>query len=160
MTIRTAQGFTLPEMMMVIGIISIISVMVILRWPVNIINVDAATKQLASDIRYTQSLAMTKGSRYYLIKQSANSYRILSAAGTPMMFPMGGTTMTLGSGITFSSLSNLPNNLIAFDGRGTPYTDSTLPGTALAATATMTLTVGGSSESVAITPVTGEVVVQ
>ncbi len=42
------------------------------------------------------------------------------------MLPTGGTTLTL-SQVSFGSLGNLPNSLVAFDSQGVPYTTSTLP---------------------------------
>lgn len=153
---QSQSGFTLIELLAVIVIAGILALMVTLQWPTGI-NLGGQARQLANDIRYTQGLAMTKGQRYYLIKQSATTYQILNAAGTPILLPTGSTTMTLNSGITFGTFTNLPNNLIAFDSRGTPYTTSTSPGTALAATATMTLVSGSASSSVTISPQTGQV---
>ena len=66
--------------------------------------------------------------------------------------------MSLNSGVT-ASLSSLPNNLIAFDGKGIPYTDASAS-TALAATATLTLTFNNQTRSVAVARETGSVSVQ
>lgn len=153
------NGFTLVELLIVIAIISILTVTVLPKWQAGGINLGAQANQLASDIRYTQSLAMTSGQRYYLIKQSSNTYQILNASGSPITLAFGGTTMTLNSGITFGTLTNLPNSLIAFDGKGTPYTTSTSPGTILASTATMPLVSGSTTKTISITPETGRVTV-
>ncbi len=157
--VSPAHGFTLMEMVIVVLVVSILAVNVTLRWPASSINLGAQAHQVANDIRYTQSLAMTNGQRYYLIRQSATTYQILSSAGTPVSFPLGNTTATLNSGITFGSWSNLPSNLIAFDAEGTPYTTSSSPGTALASNATIPLVSGSNTVSISILAGTGRVTV-
>ncbi len=153
------QGFTLIEMVTVLIVISIIGVTAMLRWPAQGINLGAQANQLANDIRYTQSLAMTNGMRYYLVRQTSTTYQIMNSAGTPVTLAMGNTTMTLNSGITFGTLTNLPNNLIAFDGKGTPYITASSPGTALAATATIPLVSGSNTITISILAGTGRVTV-
>lgn len=153
------QGFTLIELVIVILVISILSTFVIMNHPGTSINLGAEAKQLASDIRYTQALAMTKGTRYYLIKLSSTSYQINNAAGTPVTLPSGATSVTLTSGTTLGTLTNLPSDLIAFDGKGAPYTTSSSPGTALASTATIPVTNGTTTFTVSILPETGRVTV-
>lgn len=153
------QGFTLIELIIVIMVISILASYAVMKHPGTTINLGAEAKQLASDIRYTQTLAMTKGERYYLQRNSAVSYQILSASGTPVTMPNGATLVTLYSGTSFGSFTNLPSNLIAFNGEGSPYTTSTSPGTALASTATIPITNGTATLTVSITPQTGRVTV-
>ena len=144
---------------MILVVISIIGVTAMLQWPARGINLGAEANQLANDIRYTQSLAMNNGMRYYLIKQSSTTYQIMNSAGTAVTLAMGNTTMTLNSGITFGTLTNLPNNLIAFDGKGTPYVTYTSPGTALASTATIPLVSGSNTITISILAGTGRVTV-
>lgn len=152
------QGFTLLEFVMVLMIVSIISVQVYLSWPGYNINLGARALQLQSDIRYTQALSMNTDQRYYLsINTGANSYQILNASGTAIVLQGGGTTALLGTGIRFGTLTNLPNNLIQFNGSGIPYTTTSSPGTQLASTATIPLTTGSLTETISITPLTGMV---
>ena len=155
--LQSMDGFTLIELALVIIIVSIIAVVALLQLsPAGNINLGAQAKQLASDIRYTQSLSMNKDQRYYLsITTASNTYQILNASGTAVILPMGNTTVTLNSGIAFGTLTNLPNNLIAFDGKGAPYTSTGAGGTALSSTATIPLTSGGVTRTVSITPATG-----
>ncbi len=157
--IKNTAGFTLLELIFVLLIMSIISVTVMLQWTASGIDLGAQAKELASDIRYTQSLAMTNGQRYYLIKQSSTTYQIMTSGGTAVMLFNGRTTATLNSGITFGTLTNLPNNLVAFDGKGTPYTTSSSPGTALTSTATIPITSGGATKTISIQPGTGRVTI-
>lgn len=155
------KGFTLIELIIVIVIVSILAAMPFLNWPSSSISLAGQAQQLANDIRYAQSLAMTKAQRYRLvISTGSNSYQILNSAGTAILFSSGSTTVTLNSGISFGTLSNLPNSLIAFDGNGIPYTTTGSPGTALAADASIPLQSSGNTTTVVITPLTGRVNIQ
>jgi prepilin-type N-terminal cleavage/methylation domain-containing protein len=159
--LHKTQGFSLIELSIVIILIAILAVMPFFNWPGSIVNLDGQAQQLAHDIRYAQSLAMSKGQRYRLvITTGTSSYQILNTAGTAILFPSGSNTIILNSGISFGTLTNLPNNLIAFDGEGTPYTTTGSPGTALASTATVPFQNSGSTKTVSITPLTGMVTVQ
>jgi prepilin-type N-terminal cleavage/methylation domain-containing protein len=154
-------GFTLIELIIVIVIIAILAVIPFFNWPSTSLNLDGQAQQLANDIRYTQSLSMTKAQRYRLvITTGSSSYQILNSAGTAVRFASGNTTVTLASGISFGTLTNLPNSLIVFDGDGIPYTTTGSPGTALSANASIPLQAGGNTKTVVIVPLTGKVNVQ
>jgi prepilin-type N-terminal cleavage/methylation domain-containing protein len=154
------KGFTLIELVMVIVLITILAGTAIVTWPGTKINLNAQAQQLASDIRYAQSLAMTHGQRYRLNFTSTTTYTITTTAGVAVPFPVtGDTSVTLGTGITLTlPPTNLLNNLIAFDGLGIPYTNSTAT-TALASAATITLSASPNSNTIQINPQTGSVVV-
>jgi prepilin-type N-terminal cleavage/methylation domain-containing protein len=156
---KSMLGFTLIELVLVIMVIGVLAVRISLNISNASINVGAQAQQLASDIRYTQSLSLASGQRYYLIKQSSTTYQIKKADGSAIPMAGGSTTVTLNTGITFGTLTNLPNNLIVFNGAGTPYTDTTLPGTTLSASATIPLTGGGQTVTITIYPITGRVMV-
>ncbi len=150
------NGWTLIELAVVMVIITIVSLVVVMRWPGEGINLEAQAQQLASDIRYTQALAMTRGERYR-INFTAGNYGIAIRTGTAVPHPVIGTnTISFPAGIALSS----PSSFIVFDGQGSPYTDATLPGTALAADAVISLSGGGSTINVRISPQTGRVLVQ
>src|SRR5688500_2844705 len=123
-------GFTLIELISVVVIIGALSTAVFIKWPSFSINVPAQAAQLANDLRYTQSLSLSQGQRFRLVISSATTYQILNSSGVAILNASGNTTTTLGTGISFGTLTNLPNNLVAFDSRGVPYSDSGLPGTA------------------------------
>ena len=154
------SGFTLIEMVIVIIVLGILLTGVYLKWPAATINLGGEAAQLANDLRYTQSLSMTKGQRYRLVIVSTTTYQILNASGTALMNAVGGTTTTLNHGITFGTLGNLPNSLVVFDGEGIPYSDTASPGTPLTATATIPLTASGSTTTISIAPQTGMISVQ
>jgi len=156
---KTVSGVTLIQLVIVLIVLSILSVYAWIKWPGYTMNITAQANQLAADLSYAQSLAMTSGQRYCWIKTSSNTYQIQNASGTAILMPNGSTTVTLNRSTTFGTLTNLPNNLVNFDGRGTPYTNTGSPGTALASTAVITLTEGGSSMTASVTPQTGRVTV-
>jgi prepilin-type N-terminal cleavage/methylation domain-containing protein len=76
------QGFTLIELVIVIAVVSIIGIISVMSWTGSAIDLGGQAKQLANDISYTQSLAMSKGTRYYLIITGTNTYQIRNASGT------------------------------------------------------------------------------
>lgn len=155
---RDKKGFTLIELIIVIIILGVLSVGIYINWSGVPVNVSAQANQIANDIRYTQALSMSKGERYRIVFSSA-SYQITNSSGTPITLPLGGTTETLTNGASFGAFTNLPNNLIVFNGEGTPYVTTALPGTPLASTATIPVVGGGSTKVISITPQTGRVTV-
>ena len=152
---RQAKGFTLIELIMVMVILSIVAAVASMRMPGDGINVSAQAEQLASDIRYTQSLAMSRGQRFQ-INFTASTYQIRNAAGDPQVHPGTGQTAAVGLDSTVLSGYNPPltGNILAFNSLGVPYTDAT---TALAGLATLTLTSGGEAITVRVAPQTGRV---
>lgn len=163
---RSIKGFTLVEFVITIMVISVLAVFITSNWPGRALNLGAQTEQLATDLRYTQSLSMTQGQRYCLII-SGNSYQIVnSATGAAVALALGGSTETLDSNISFGAIS--PATMFVFDGMGVPYssasgacnTANAQAATALASTATITLIAGGQSRTISISPETGRVLVQ
>jgi prepilin-type N-terminal cleavage/methylation domain-containing protein len=151
-------GFTLIEIVIVISILTILAATVASRWVGTVINTRAQADLLASDIRYAQSLSMSRYERYrFSISTGSRSYQILNEAGTAVFLPSGNTAMTLGTGISFGTVSN---SLLVFGSDGTPYTDTAFPGTKLASDATIQLTSTGNVVTVSVSPDTGRVIVQ
>ena len=145
-------GFTFIELVITILVLAILATTIRSMWPSKAINLNAQARALVADIRYTQNLAATSGLRYSLTITSSNTYKIMDVNGGNIK------NYTLGSGITFSSWTNLPNSLIAFDGQGTPYSNTSIPGTPLATNATITLTsTDGSNKTVTVIQITGQV---
>jgi prepilin-type N-terminal cleavage/methylation domain-containing protein len=144
-------GYTLIEMIIVIVIIAIVSVALILAWPETTLNLDGQAYLLANDIRYAQAMAIQTNTRYQLVRLSPTSYQISSFNSSPTVTK---TAVTLTSGMLFTSF---PNNLIAFDGSGKPYSNNSIPGTALSIPMTIVLAYKGATKSITISPNTGYV---
>lgn len=154
----TERGFTVVELVVILVLVVILAFTVIPRYQdKGAINVSALAEQLASDIRYTQSLAMTSGQRNR-INLAAASYQITTSAGMPVAHPATGSTVAISLSNVSLTLSGLSNSYIAFDGKGIPYTD--VAGTVLSANATITLNSSDSTRQVVVSPQTGRVIVQ
>lgn len=152
-------GFTIIELVIVIVLITILATIAVARWPGTRINLNAVAQQLADDIRYTQTLAMSRAGEYRL-NLFSSSYSITTGGGAAVNNPVtGAASVTISSGITITlPPTNLPNSLITFNSLGTPYTD-TSGTTALSSAAVITLSSGGNSTTVTIQPQTGRVTV-
>ena len=151
----TTSGFTLIELIIVIVIMGILAAGVThVISGQTAMTLDAQARALASDVRYTQNLAMTKNTRYKLVKASSTQYTISKIGNPTPGSDVLIKTVDLKSGTTFSSF---PNGLIAFDTAGVPYTTGVSPGTLLASSLAIILTADGRSESVFVTPETGRV---
>jgi Tfp pilus assembly protein FimT len=143
------------ELVMVLVLLGIVAAFVAPNLSTTGITLPAAGTKLAEAIRFTQSLAMSRGQRYQ-ISFTASTYQITDASGTPITQPM--TNSTAATSVAPIVLSGynppLTNSYVAFDSRGVPYISAT---TALAAAATITLTSGSDASSVVVSPETGRV---
>lgn len=156
----TVNGFTLVELVVIIILVALLAFTAMPRLPGPSLDVDSQAEQLVAEIRYTQSLSMTRGDRYRINLTSAG-YQITDSGGVnPEVHP--GSSSTNPVILDSVSLSGynppLVNNYVAFDGRGIPYTN--VAGTTLTANATITLTGGGATRNIVISPETGRVVLQ
>jgi MSHA pilin protein MshC len=150
------RGFSLFELVAVLVVVGILAVFAAPRlFTTQSITLPALKAQLVASIRYTQTLAMSRGQRYR-INFTATTYQITDMGGTPIVQPS--TSGTAPISIAPAALSGynppLTGNYVAFDGRGIPYVSAA---TALGSTASITITSGSDSASIAIAPETGRV---
>ncbi len=168
-----SHGFTIVELVMTLILIAILAAALMPRAPSKeSVTLAGRAQQLAADIRYAQSLAMTTtvnsitGTRHgYCVRLTGSTYAIergydvVTAANnciTLVEHPAGvAQPVTLCNGCM--TLTNLPSSFVQFDGLGTPYSAAT---TALASDATIQLSDSGGTKTVTITAVTGRVIVQ
>lgn len=155
------DGFTLVELVVIILLAGLLAFTAIPRYlNKGAIDVSVIAEQLANDIRYTQSLAMTSGQRNR-INLTAATYQITTSSGGLLTHPVTGSTNPIVlNGVTLSGWSPpLTNNYVAFDSRGVPYSLVT-SSTGLTMNATITLSTGSQVRSIVISPETGRVIVQ
>jgi len=153
------RGFTLRELIIVLVIVGIISAIALTRTGNDPVMLSTQVNQLAGDIRYVQALAMTQGQRYRInLTATGYTFTRADAGGTAVPHPATGSAAQINwnSGVALGALINLPGNLVAFDGRGAPYSNNVAT-TVLASTASITLSKGGANATVTIQPFTGKV---
>lgn len=126
-------------------------------WPGEGINLSAQTEQLAGDLRYLQSMAVTHGQRTR-INFAADRYWFSDIDNTARLpHPMAALNdVILDTGITLAS----SNAFLVFDSDGVPYTNAVLPGNALGSDAVITLSAAGTTRTLRISPQTGRVLLQ
>ena len=157
------RGFTLGELVVVLMLVSILGFFVVPRLSENTIELSGQAEQVASDIRYAQSLSMTRGAalgsqgRYcifftatgYQFRHNANSYA--TPCTTAVIHPATGSSAAIVLSGTAVSTANLTGNYVEFDTKGQP-TSFVAPNS----DATITLTATGGPRTVLISPITGK----
>lgn len=153
---RPPRGFALIELVIVLLLVSVLVIAAGAGWPGGEVNLDAQAQQLAGDIRYVQSLSMSRGQRFR-INFFNDRYNMSDRAGATIAHPVVGVAdVMFDTGITLATT----NNFLVFNGKGVPHSDAALPGTPLGANAVVTLTRGADSRTLTVSRETGRVLVQ
>ena len=162
-----SRGFTLVELVMVLLLIAILAFVVLPRQSQNTLELSGQAEQVATDIRYAQSLSMTRGAalgsqgRYcifftatgYQYRNNGNSYA--TPCTVAVNHPATGSSAAIVLSGTAVSTANLTGNYLEFDTKGQP-TSLVAP----ASDATITLTATGGPRAVVVSPITGKARVQ
>lgn len=156
------RGFTLLELVVVLVLAAIIAVLAFPKSGSDTMLLVGQAEQVASDIRYVQSLAMTQGQKHWILFNPSSSpvtYQFVNSGGV-VPNPITNTAPVSFPNYVSAALSaNLSNNLIAFDGLGVPYSDTT-GASPLTAQASVSLAAAGTTKIVTIEAQTGRVAVQ
>ncbi len=149
------RGFTLLELVVVMVILATLATTVAMRLGGSNGRLGPQADQLVSDIRYVQSLSMTRNARHCIAFTAANYTVTNNNCTTPIPLLTAANPVLLASGLTLTTT----NNLLTFNTLGRPFTDAAGT-TPLATEAVTTLTFGSESLTVRVTPETGRVRVQ
>lgn len=162
------RGFTLIELIVVLTIVGVLAFVAWPRLSQNTLELSSQAEQVASDIRYAQSMSMTRGAalgaqgRYcifftatgYQLRHNNNDYT--KTCTVAVNHPATGSSAAIVlSGSTAVSTTNLTTNFLEFDTKGQPTTF-----TAAGTDATVVLAATGGPRTVVISPVTGKTKVQ
>lgn len=150
------QGFTLVELVVAILLVAILAIAIYPRFSESPLTLDAQAQRLAGDIRYAQSLSMTRGQRYcvFLVQASASYQLRTSGCSSAVSHPASGSTSTVLQGVSFTA-AGLSTSYIEFDTKGQPTTISPVTSTAV-----ITLSADANTRRVNVSGVTGRVIVQ
>ncbi len=158
------RGFTLVELVVVLLLVAILAFFVAPRLSQNTVELSSQAEQVATDVRYAQTLSMTRGAalgsqgRYcifftatgYQYRHNNNSYA--TPCTTAVVHPATGSAAAIVLSGAAVATANLTGGYIEFDTKGQP-TSFTAP----ANNATVTL---NATRTVVISPVTGKATVQ
>jgi len=161
------RGITLVELVVVLLLAAILAFAVSPRFSENTLELSSQAEQVATDIRYAQTLSITRGAalgsqgRYcifftatgYQYRNNGNSYA--TPCTVAVAHPATGSSTAIVLAGTAVSPANLTGNYLEFDTKGQP-TSLAAP----ASDATITLTATGGPRAVVVSPVTGRARVQ
>lgn len=144
------KGFTLIELVIVLGIISSLAAMAIPRFTNSDSTLMAQAHRLARDLRHVQAMAMNQGRTLLLDIQSITTYRVT----------FNGTTIT--DAATMQPYSVTLDNTVTLSGTDTGIDSMGRPvaaGSLVAAERVFTLSGNSRTATVTLSPVTGFVAV-
>ena len=164
----TSRGFSLTELIVIIAILGVLSWLAYPKMSaMDEIKLDAAARRLAGDLRYAQSLAMSRRVIHgVLFNPALGKYTVFAPnAATPITDPadrartmiVDYTSRTEFKGVQVQSATFGTTPGVTFDYFGVPRDTA---GVDLSATGTVVLTYQGQTDTVFVAPQTGMVTVR
>lgn len=147
----SSGGFTLIEMITVLVVLAIISALITTRGSTMNTDLSARLSEVRSQLRFLQLRAMKNATPVglqcdgtsYFARYVANSNTI------PLPGETGATVSLAGKSMTMSSF------FFSFDANGVPYTGTTPTKITSATNSTISITAGGQTGTLTVTPETG-----
>jgi type II secretion system protein H len=148
--VRTKRGFTLVELLIVIGIIGILSTIALFGWRgyQDNVNLRTAARDVATDIAATKQRAVSEGVQYRItFSTAANNYIIEqgTAAGAPYttIQTKSPTAFGAGSGLSINSANFSGAQQVLFFTRGTLSSGAVIMRNSKGSQATITVNFAG-----------------
>jgi hypothetical protein len=165
---RTARGFTLVELVLIISILGLLVVIAVPnRSGVDEVSLRAASRKLASDIRYAQGQAIARRIRHGVrFEVQEKRYEVVATGrGEPIEDPgarghalvVSFKNPSAAHGVTLVSASFDGAREVSFDFFGVP---STIAGREIRRPGLIVLACGGMTSTVEVAPGTGKVTVR
>ncbi len=157
---RSERGFTLIEVIVAISVVALLIWVALPRSFAADVQLQAAARQLQSDIRYAQELAMTKGQQHQIRLYAAsnpsptNRYEIVTAAGGAVRNPLtgdGAYVVDFNSG-QFSGVQLDSTLTLGFNSLGRPVNSLGAP-----LTSDQAISLNGGTKVLTVTAETGRV---
>ncbi|MEJ2687445.1 MAG: type II secretion system protein [Gammaproteobacteria bacterium] len=145
--LRGRRGFTLVELVTVLVIVAVLGAYLVPKLDISGSSVAAQATGLARDLRHAQALAMAEGSTL-VFQPAASGYRVTDSGGTTVTDPATQRPfqVTLDNGVSLSG------GAVRFDSLGRPVSAG---GSLRTGPASLALSGGGRTDTVAVSPVTG-----
>lgn len=118
------NGYTLIELVLVIAILGILAIAVVLISPsITPARLDAAAKQVQSDIEYAQQMAMMVTTTHGVSFVASGAYTVYeSTTATPIASPLTKQSMVMTLSDKFPDISIQNNYTVEFNSFGSPTT--------------------------------------
>lgn len=158
-------GFTLLELIIAIVVMGILASALIFSWPGETVSANIIANQVASDLRYMQMVAVSRGNDYGIqFVPASNKYELYKANGASQQaftHPYTNSNeVSYSSSVSMAFSSNLDTDkLVTFNDDGDPYKTELTNDTddALTSIGQITVTASGKSFYVCVHPYTGMV---
>jgi len=154
---KCRPGFTTIEVIAVLIILGVIAGVVAYRFTggVAAYSVQSVAEEVKNHLRYAQTRAMNSNAIWGVNFTDSTHYTIFKDGDTShTVIPPGASSNTVNLGGSGVSLSSLGSGIVSFDDWGKPYTDAPAA-TAQSGTRSLTVSGGGQTVTIQITPNTG-----